>query len=103
MEEVKNNQNESREEDLFEVVNRGKAPGEGRHINVGTFSRGKRKGWYVFLALLNMLMEILGWIGLGAAMVAALVLGLAPNWLTIPVALICCMWVAIRVDRFFRR
>lgn len=103
MEEVKINQNETREEDLFDVVNRGKPAGENRPISTGNFNKGKRKGWYLFLAILNTFIDILGWIGLGAAMVAAMVLELAPNALTIPVALLCCMWVAVRVDRCFRR
>lgn len=92
MEEIKDQETE-----LFGVVNRNKTVGS------GYFSKKRNHGRYLILSMLNMLMDILGYIGLGAAMVAALVLGLAPSYLTIPVSLFCCMWVAVRLDRFFRR
>lgn len=103
MEENINTQKESREEDLFEVVNRGKPAGE----KINKASIRKENGYHLRCRIRAFWREVVepavGYIGLGAAMVAAMVLELAPIYLSIPVALVCCMWVAVRVDRFFRR
>ena len=97
------------EEELFGVVNRNAA---GQKTSNALDPKAKaaqirKENWHHLRCRIRgfwreVLEPAAGYFGLGAAMVAALVLELAPVFLTVPVALLCCMWVAVRVDRFFR-
>lgn len=51
----------------------------------------------------QMLSEVSGWTGFGAVMLTCMLVGVAPMWLAAPVFTGCFAWVAIRVDRHFRR
>lgn len=44
----------------------------------------------------------IGYIALGGVMVAAMVKGIVPAYIAIPVFSLCFIWTAIRADRFLR-
>ena len=51
----------------------------------------------------RMLSEVAGWTGFGGVVMACMLAGCCPMGVAVPVFVGCFAWVAIQLDRYFRR
>ena len=81
------------------------AMANGEKLDAGTIKTGKIMVTPVWKtkAFHRMLSEVCGWTGFGAVMLICMLLGISPMWLAAPIFTGCFIWVAIQIDRFFRR
>ena len=59
--------------------------------------RNRIRGFWLLVAE-----PAIGYIALGGVMVAAMIKGIVPAYIAIPVFSLCFIWTAIRADRFLR-
>lgn len=62
----------------------------------------KRPLWY-YREFRRLFSEISGWVGFGTVVLICMLVGVTPMWLATPVFIGCFAWVAVLMDRYFRR